>query len=155
MYIKGPQVMKGYWPNPGDGLIDGWLPTGDIVKMDEDGYFYIVDRIKDMANVSGFKVYTSSIDDILHQHPAVSMAAAIGVPDPEREGSERIKAFVVLRDEYKGKVTEEELTQFCRDKCASYAVPRQVEFRDSLPFTVTEKIFKRQLREEEIQKQES
>ncbi len=155
MYIKGPQVMKGYWPNPGDGLVDGWLPTGDIVKMDEDGYFYIVDRIKDMANVSGFKVYTSSIDDILHQHPAVSMAAAIGVPDPEREGSERIKAFVVLRSEYKGKVTEEELIDFCRDKCASYAVPRQMEFRDSLPFTVTEKIFKRQLREEEIQKQQS
>jgi long-chain acyl-CoA synthetase len=154
MYIKGPQVMKGYWPNAGDGLIDGWLPTGDIVKMDEDGYFYIVDRIKDMANVSGFKVYTSSIDDILHQHPAVSMAAAIGVPDPAREGSERIKAFVVLRDEYKGKVTEEELIEFCRDKCASYAVPRQVEFRESLPFTVTEKIFKRQLREEEIQKQQ-
>ncbi len=154
MYIKGPQVMKGYWPNAGDGLIDGWLPTGDIVKMDEDGYFYIVDRIKDMANVSGFKVYTSSIDDILHQHPAVSMAAAIGVPDPEREGSERIKAFVVLRDEYKGKVTEEELIEFCRDKCASYAVPRQMEFRDSLPFTVTEKIFKRQLREEEIKKQQ-
>lgn len=154
MYIKGPQVMKGYWPNPGDGLIEGWLPTGDIVRMDEDGYFYIVDRIKDMANVSGFKVYTSNIDDILHQHPAVSMAAAIGVPDPEREGSERIKAFIVLRDEYKGKVTEEELVDFCRDKCASYAVPRQVEFRDSLPFTVTEKIFKRQLREEEIQKQQ-
>jgi len=154
MYIKGPQVMKGYWPNAGDGLVDGWLPTGDIVKMDEDGYFYIVDRIKDMANVSGFKVYTSSIDDILHQHPAVSMAAAIGVPDPEREGSERIKAFVVLRDEYKGKVTEEELIEFCRDKCASYAVPRKMEFRDSLPFTVTEKIFKRQLREEEIQKQQ-
>ncbi len=154
MYIKGPQVMKGYWPNAGDGLVDGWLPTGDIVKMDEDGYFYIVDRIKDMANVSGFKVYTSNIDDILHQHPAISMAAAIGVPDPEREGSERIKAFVVLRDEYIDKVTEGELIDFCRDKCASYAVPRQVEFRDSLPFTVTEKIFKRQLREEEIQKQQ-
>jgi long-chain acyl-CoA synthetase len=154
MYIKGPQVMKGYWPNAGDGLINDWLPTGDIVRMDEDGYFYIVDRIKDMANVSGFKVYTSNIDDILHQHPAVSMAAAIGVPDPEREGSERIKAFIVLRDEYKGKLKEEELIDFCRDKCASYAVPRQIEFRDSLPFTVTEKIFKRQLREEEIQKQQ-
>ncbi len=154
MYIKGPQVMKGYWPNPGDGLVDGWLPTGDIVRMDEEGYFYIVDRIKDMANISGFKVYTSNIDDILHQHPAVSMAAAIGVPDPERDGSERIKAFIVLRDEYKGTVAEEELIEFCRDKCASYAVPRQVEFRDSLPFTVTEKIFKRQLREEEIQKQQ-
>ena len=152
MYIKGPQVMKGYWPEAGNGLVDGWLPTGDIARMDEDGYFYIVDRIKDMANVSGYKVYTCTIDDILHQHHAVSMAVAIGVPDPEREGSERIKAFVVLKEEYRGKISAEEIIEFCRDKCTSYAVPRTVEFRDSLPFTVTEKIFKRQLREEEIQK---
>lgn len=152
MYIKGPQVMKGYWPEPGSGLVDGWLPTGDIARMDEDGYFYLVDRIKDMANISGYKVYTSNIDDIFHQHPAVSMAAAIGVPDPERPGSERIKVFIVLKEEFRGKVTEDELIEFCRDKCASYAVPRQIEFRDSLPLTVTEKIFKRQLREEEIKK---
>ncbi len=152
MYIKGPQVMKGYWPEAGSGLVDGWLPTGDIARMDEDGYFYIVDRIKDMANVSGYKVYTCTIDDILHQHHAVSMAVAIGVPDPEREGSERIKAFVVLKEEYRGKISAEEIIEFCRDKCTSYAVPRTVEFRDNLPFTVTEKIFKRQLREEEIQK---
>lgn len=152
MYIKGPQIMKGYWPEAGNGLVDGWLPTGDVARMDEDGYFYIVDRIKDMANVSGYKVYTSTIDDIFHQHPAVSMAAAIGVPDPEREGSERIKVFIVLREEYRGKVTEEEIIEFCSDKCASYALPRQVEFRDSLPLTVTEKIFKRLLREEEIKK---
>jgi len=152
MYIKGPQVMKGYWPEAGSGLVDGWLPTGDIARMDEDGYFYIVDRIKDMANISGYKVYTSTVDDVLHQHSAVSMAAAIGIPDPEREGSERIKAFVVLREEYCDKVTAEDIIDFCRDKCASYAVPRQVEFRDSLPFTVTEKIYKKQLREEEIEK---
>jgi long-chain acyl-CoA synthetase len=152
MYIKGPQVMKGYWPEPGGGLVDGWLPTGDIARMDEDGYFYIVDRIKDMANVSGYKVYTGTVDDVLHQHPAVSMAVAIGIPDPEREGSERIKAFIVLKDEYRGKVAPEEIIGFCRDKCASYAVPRYVEFRESLPFTVTEKIFKRELREEEIRK---
>ncbi len=152
MYIKGPQVMKGYWPETGSGLVDGWLPTGDIARMDEDGYFYIVDRIKDMANISGYKVYTSTIDDILHQHPAVIMAAAIGIPDPKREGSERIKAFVVLKKEYCNKVTAEDIIEFCRDKCASYAVPRFVEFRDDLPFTVTEKIFKKQLREEEIGK---
>ncbi len=152
IYIKGPQVMKGYWPDEGAGLIDGWLPTGDIARMDEDGYFYIVDRIKDMANISGYKVYTSTIDDILHQHPAVAMAAAIGVPDPEREGSERIKAFIVLKEEYRGKVTSDQIIEFCRDKCASYAVPRNIEFRDHLPFTVTEKIFKKQLREEEIEK---
>ncbi|MBT9174346.1 MAG: Long-chain-fatty-acid--CoA ligase [Syntrophomonadaceae bacterium] len=152
MYIKGPQVMKGYWPEPGGGLVDGWLPTGDIARMDDDGYFYIVDRIKDMANISGYKVYTSTVDDVLHQHPAVSMAVAIGIPDPEREGSEGIKAFIVLKDEYRGKVTPEEIIGFCRDKCASYAVPHYVEFRESLPFTVTEKIFKRELREEEMRK---
>ncbi|MDW7739404.1 MAG: AMP-binding protein [Bacillota bacterium] len=152
MYIKGPQVMKGYWPTEGDGLVDGWLPTGDIAYMDEDGYFFIVDRIKDMANVSGYKVYTSTVDDVLHQHPAVSMAVAIGIPDLQREGSERIKAFVVLKDQYKGKVEETEIIEFCREKLTSYAVPRYVEFRESLPFTVTEKIFKRELREEEISK---
>ncbi|HSW36354.1 MAG TPA: AMP-binding protein [Candidatus Limnocylindrales bacterium] len=152
MYIKGPQVMKGYWPQAGNGLIDGWLPTGDICKMDEDGYFYIVDRIKDMANVSGYKVYTSAVDEVLHQHPAVSMAVAIGIPDPEREGSERIKAFVVLKEEYQDQVSADQIIDFCKEKCASYAVPRYVEFRKSLPLTVTEKIFKRQLREEEIAK---
>ncbi len=154
MYIKGPQIMKGYWPDAGSGLVDGWLPTGDVARMDEDGYFFLVDRIKDMANISGYKVYTSTIDDILHQHPAVVMAAAIGVPDPERPGSERIKAFIVLKEEQRGKVTEEELIDLCREKCASYSVPKQIEFRDSLPLTVTEKIFKRLLREEEINKME-
>ncbi len=154
MYIKGPQIMKGYWPDAGSGLVDGWLPTGDVARMDEDGYFYLVDRIKDMANISGYKVYTSTIDDVLHQHPAVMMAAAIGVPDPERPGSERIKAFIVLKEEQRGKVTEDELIELCREKCASYSVPKEIEFRDSLPLTVTEKIFKRVLREEEIKKME-
>lgn len=152
MHIRGPQVMLGYWPEPGNGLEDGWLPTGDIARMDEDGYFYIVDRVKNMANVSGYKVYTSTVDEVLFRHPAVTMAAAIGVPDPARPGSERIKAFVVLNEESRGSVTAEEIIEFCRDKMASYAVPRWVEFRDELPFTVTEKIFKRQLRDEEIAK---
>ena len=152
MYIRGPKVMKGYWPEPGSGLVDGWLPTGDIASMDEEGYFYIVDRVKDMANVSGYKVYTGAIDEILFKHPAVSMAAVIGVPDPGRPGSERIKAFVVLKEEQREKVTPEEIIEFCRERCAPYAVPRQVEFCDSLPLTATQKIFKRQLREEEIAK---
>ena len=152
MHIRGSQVMKGYWPEPGSGLEDGWLPTGDIARMDEDGYFYIVDRIKDMANVSGYKVYTSTVDDVLHRHPAVSIAVAVGVPDPEREGSERIKAFVVLKEDCRGKVSAEEIIGFCREHCSSYAVPKFVEFRESLPFTVTEKIFKRELRETEIRK---
>ena len=150
LYIRGPQVMKGYWPTPGNGLVDGWLPTGDIARMDEDGYFFLVDRVKDMANVSGYKVYTRVIDEVLFQHPAVAMAVAIGIPDPERPGSERIKAYIKLKQDYEGKVTGDEIIEWCRDKMEPYARPRSVEFRDDLPMTVTGKLFKRELREEEI-----
>ncbi len=152
MWIKGPQVMKGYWPEPGKGLIDGWLPTGDIARMDEEGYFYIVDRVKDMINVSGYKVYSRIIDDVLYQIPGVEMACAIGIPDPERPGSERIKVFIKPRPEYKDKLSEEQIIEHCRKNLPPYAVPKMVEFRDDLPLTVTEKIFKRKLREEEIEK---
>jgi long-chain acyl-CoA synthetase len=153
LIVKGPQVMKGYWPNPGEGLKDGWVYTGDVVRMDEDGYFYIVDRTKDMINVSGYKVYGRVLDDILYEHPAVSEVAVIGIPDPERPGSERVKAFITPREGYyPGKELEEEIIRFCREKLPPYAVPKSVEFRDELPLTVTEKIFKRKLRDEEIAK---
>jgi long-chain acyl-CoA synthetase len=153
MIIKGPQVMKGYWPTPGNGLRDGWLYTGDVAKMDEDGYFYIVDRTKDMINVSGLKVYGRVVDDILYEHPAVAKAAAVGIPDPERPGSERVKAFIELREGYKPtEELKEDILRHCRNKLPPYAVPRFVEFRKELPLTVTEKIFKRKLREEEIEK---
>ena len=151
MIIRGPQVMKGYWPNPGDGLRDGWLHTGDICKMDEDGYFYVVDRIKDMINVSGLKVYGRVVDDVLFEHPAVSKAATIGIPDPERPGSERVKIFISLKDGYEpSKELEQDLIRHCKERLPPYAVPKFVEFRQELPLTVTEKIFKRKLREEEI-----
>jgi len=152
LWVRGPQVMKGYWPEPGKGLVDGWLATGDVVKMDDDGYFYITDRIKDMANVSGLKVYTRLVDDVLYEHPAVADGVAIGIPDPDRPGSDRIKAFIRLKPEYEGKVTAEEIIAHCRAKLPPYSVPKFVEFRKELPLTVTEKIFKRQLREEEIAK---
>jgi long-chain acyl-CoA synthetase len=152
LWVRGPQVMKGYWPEPGKGLVDGWLATGDVVRMDDDGYFYITDRVKDMANVSGFKVYTRLVDDVLYEHPAVADGVAIGIPDPERPGSDRIKAFLRLKPEYEGKVTAEDIIAHCREKLPPYAVPRFVEFRKELPLTVTEKLFKRQLREEEIAK---
>jgi long-chain acyl-CoA synthetase len=152
LYVRGPQVMKGYWPNPGDGLQDGWLPTGDLCRMDEDGYFFLVDRDKDMVNVSGNKVYTITIDTVLFDHPSVANAVAIGIPDPDRPGSERIKAFIVLKDSYKGKVTPEDIIAYCKENLAPYAVPKSVEFRDALPLTVTEKLFKKQLRDEEIRK---
>jgi long-chain acyl-CoA synthetase len=152
LWVRGPQVMKGYWPEPGKGLVDGWLATGDVVRMDDDGYFYITDRVKDMANVSGFKVYTRLVDDVLYEYPAVADGVAIGIPDPERPGSDRIKAFIRLKPEYEGKVTAEDIIAHCREKLPPYAVPRFVEFRKELPLTATEKLFKRQLREEEIAK---
>ncbi len=153
LYIKGPQVMKGYWPTTGSGLADGWLPTGDLCRMDEDGYFFLVDRSKDMINVSGNKVYSTTVDEVLFEHPAVAQAVAIGLPDPDRPGSERVKAFVVLRDGSNGKVTADDLIAYCKEKLAPYEVPKSVEFRQDLPMTVTGKLFKKQLREEEMKKE--
>ena len=143
--------MKGYWPEPGSGLTgDGWLHTGDIAVMDEEGYFQVVDRIKDMVNVSGMKVYTTIVDDVLFKHPSVLVAAAFGVPDPAKPGSERVMAVICLKDEYRGKVTAEELQDYCREHLAPYAVPKEIEFREEIPLTVTEKVFKKKLREEII-----
>ena len=150
--VRGPQLMKGYWPTPGKGITeDGWIATGDIGKMDEDGYFYIVDRIKDMINVSGMKVYSRVFEDLLYEHPAVNEVAIIGVPDPERPGSERVKAFIQLNPKYKGTTTDE-IIEYCREKFPPYAVPKSIEFRKTLPLTLAMKIFKRKLRDEEIAK---
>jgi len=151
--VRGPQLMKGYWPTPGKGLTeDGWIATGDIAKMDEDGYFNIVDRIKDMINVSGMKVYSRVFEDILYEHPAVNEAAIIGIPDPERPGSERVKAFILLSPEYLGKITTDDIIKYCKEKFPPYAVPKFVEFRKTLPLTLAMKIFKRKLKDEEIAK---
>ena len=153
--VRGPQIMKGYWPEPGSGLEgEGWLHTGDIGVMDQDGYFQLVDRSKDMVNVSGLKVYTTHVDDVLHRHPAVLAAAAFGVPDPDRPGSERVVAAVQLKDGYEGEVTPGEIRAFCRQHLAPYEVPRQVLFRGEMPLTVTEKIFKRALRDEVLRQLE-
>jgi long-chain acyl-CoA synthetase len=150
--VRGPQLMIGYWPTPGKGLNeDGWIATGDIGKMDEDGYFYIVDRIKDMISVSGMKVYSRVFEDLLYEHPAVSEVAIVGIPDPKRPGSERVKAFIQLNPGFK-KTTEDEIIEYCKEKFPPYAVPKSVEFRKSLPLTLAMKIFKRKLRDEEIAK---
>jgi long-chain acyl-CoA synthetase len=116
--------------------------------MDEDGYFQIVDRIKDMVNISGMKVYTTLVDDVLYRHPGVMMAAAFGVPDSQTPGSERVMAVIQLKDGYQGKVTAEEIREFCKDRMPPYAIPKFVEFRDELPLTVTEKVFKKALRDD-------
>ena len=152
LMVKGPTIMAGYWPERGKGLEDGYIHTGDILRMDEDGFFYIVDRVKDMINVSGYKVYSLWIDEVLYDHPGVEMGGTVGIPDPDRPGSERVKAFITLKPDYKGKVTEEDIKNICREKLPPYAVPKVVEFRDELPVTAADKIFKRKLREEEIEK---
>jgi long-chain acyl-CoA synthetase len=149
--VRGPQIMKGYWPQRGAGLTaDGWLHTGDIAVMGEDGYFQLVDRFKDMVNVSGFKVYTTEVDDVLYRHPAVRMAAAFGVPDPENPGSERVMAVIQLEDQYRSSINEQEIRAFCRAHLAPYAVPKYIEFREEMPLTVTDKIFKKALRDAAI-----
>ncbi len=151
LILHGPQVMLGYWPDPGSGLSSaGWLHTGDIGVMDESGCFQIVDRIKDMVNVSGLKVYTTEVDEVLFKHPSVAVAAAFGVPDPDLPGSERVMAVVSLKEEHRGTVSEQELRDFCRQHLAPYAVPKFIEFRDELPLTVTEKVFKNELRQQAI-----
>ena len=153
MLLKGPQRMLGYWPEPGKGLDEeGFVHTGDVVKMDANGYFSIVDRTKDMIIVSGYKVYTREIDDILHEHPATDMAATIGVPDPERPGSERVLVFVQIKRDYRGKVSEQEYVEFLSGKVARYAVPRSVTFLDEMPLTEVFKVNKRVLREMELTK---
>jgi long-chain acyl-CoA synthetase len=147
--IKGPQVMKGYYKMEEEtkkALINGWLLTGDIGKMDEDGYFYIVDRKKDMIIAGGYNIYPREVEEVLYEHPAVVEAAVVGVPDPYR--GETVKAYIVLKPEYKGKVSQEEIIGFCRERMAAYKVPRMVEFRDELPKSAVGKILRRVLKEE-------
>ncbi|WP_202319649.1 long-chain-fatty-acid--CoA ligase [Archaeoglobus neptunius] len=151
--IYGPQVMKGYWKMEEETektLINGWLLTGDMAKMDEDGYFYIVDRKKDMIVAGGYNIYPREVEEVLFEHPAVAEAAVVGVPDPYR--GETVKAFVVLKPEYRGKVTEKDLDRFCRERLAAYKVPRIYEFRGELPKSLVGKVLRRALREEEIAK---
>jgi long-chain acyl-CoA synthetase len=153
IWIRSPSLMLGYWPHPGQGLKEGWLPTGDIGRMVEDGYFYLTDRIKDMANISGMKVYTRLVDDVIYELPAVQDAVTIGIPDPERPGSERLKVFIRLKEGFKGKFSPEEVIEHCRKKLPAYSVPKFVEItNDELPMTVSEKLFKRALKEMEMSK---
>ena len=150
--IKGPQVMKGYWNRPEDTAMtfsDGWFLTGDLGYMDEDGYFYVVDRKKDMIIAGGYNIYPREVEEILYEHEAVQECVVAGIPDPYR--GETVKAYIVLRE---GKtVTEEELNTYCRQNLAAYKVPRKYEFRAELPKTAVGKILRRTLVEEEKNKQ--
>ncbi|NHJ14622.1 MAG: long-chain fatty acid--CoA ligase [Candidatus Thorarchaeota archaeon] len=147
--VKGPQVMKGYHNRPdetADVLTkDGWLITGDIAKMDEEGWTFIVDRKKDLINASGYKVWPNEVEEVLFEHPKVREAAVIGIPDETR--GETVKAFIVLEPGQTS--TRDEIRAFCKEKMAVYKVPTEIEFVDSLPKTQVGKILRRELREQE------
>jgi long-chain acyl-CoA synthetase len=146
--VLGPQVMKGYWGNPketADILKNGWLLTGDIAKMDEDGYFYILDRKKDLINASGFKVYPREVEEILYSHPDIKEAAVIGVKDEYR--GETVKAFIVLKDKNRNPGVEA-IQEYCKKLLAPYKAPKVIEFRDELPKTLVGKVLRRKLREQ-------
>ena len=147
--VKGPQVMKGYWNRPKEtaqALRNGWLHTGDMAKMDEEGYFYIVDRKKDMIISGGFNIYPREVEEVLYEHPKILEAAVIGVPHQYK--GEVVKAYVVLK---KGEVlTKEEVIAFCEERLARYKVPKEVSFVDDLPKSMIGKVLRRELREKEL-----
>jgi long-chain acyl-CoA synthetase len=151
LLIRGPQVMREYWNMPQETaqtLKGGWLHTGDIAKMDEEGYFYIVDRLKDMIISGGFNVYPREIDEAFYENPKVEEACAIGIPHKVR--GESIKVFVVLK---KGQTaTSDELMDYCKQKLATYKLPVAIEFRDQLPKSTVGKILRKELRAEEMKK---
>jgi long-chain acyl-CoA synthetase len=146
--VKGPQIMKGYWKKPEETanvLRGGWLYTGDIAKMDENGYFYITDRKKDLIKYKDYSVYPREIEDLLYEFPAVKLCAVVGKPDPIV--GEIPKAYVVLKEG--AQATEEEITEFVKEKVAPYKAIREVEFRRELPLSAAGKVLKRVLQEEE------
>jgi long-chain acyl-CoA synthetase len=148
LVLRGPQVMRGYWRGPdatASAFRDGWFHTGDIARIDGEGYFQIVDRLKDVVNTAGYKVWPREIEEILYAHPAVQLAAVVGVPDAYR--GERVKAFLVLRDGAGRDVTSEDIIAYCRERLAVYKVPREVEFCAALPMSGAGKVLKRVLRE--------
>ncbi|SHK83023.1 long-chain acyl-CoA synthetase [Desulfatibacillum alkenivorans DSM 16219] len=149
--VKGPLVMKEYWDNPektAEALRDGWLYTGDIATMDEEGYFYIVDRKKDMIIAGGYNIYPRDIDEVLYQHPKIIDAVTIGVPDAYR--GETVKAYVVIRPGED--LRAQDVIDFCKTKLAIYKVPKIIEFRDELPKSAVGKILRKVLRDEELAK---
>jgi len=153
MVFKGPNVFTGYWGKPEATKevfleVDGekWLRTGDLAKMDEEGYFYFYDRKKDMIKYKGLQVFAREVEEVLTSHPQVREAGVIGVPDPNV--GEKVKAIVVLESEARGKVSEEDITKYCAGKLAAYMVPKIIEFRGEVPKTDIGKVSRRELREE-------
>jgi long-chain acyl-CoA synthetase len=146
--VKGPQVMKGYWRKNAETasvIREGWLYTGDIARMDEDGYFYITDRKKDLIKYKDYSVYPREIEDVLYEHSAVKLCAVIGKPD--RIAGEIPKAFIVLKDDTR--TTSKEIMSFVNEKVAPYKAIRDVEFRENLPMSAAGKVLRRVLQEQE------
>jgi long-chain acyl-CoA synthetase len=149
--VKGPQVMRGYWKRPDETTLvlrDGWLLTGDIARMDRDGYFYITDRKKDLIKYKDYSVYPRELEDVIYEHPAVKLCAVVGKPSPMV--GEFPKAFIVLKDG--AKATEAEIMAFVKEKVAPYKAVREVEFRQELPISAAGKVLRRTLQEEEKKK---
>lgn len=151
--VRGPQVMQGYWNRPEEtaqALRDGWLYTGDIAQVDEDGFFAIVDRKKDLIIAGGYNIYPREVEEVLFEHPKVKEAAVVGVPDEYR--GETVKGYVVLKEGQTA--TAEEIIAFCRERMARYKAPTSIEFRADLPKTLVGKVLRRKLLEEELQAQD-
>lgn len=153
LILHGPNMMQGYWKRPKETEesiveIDGkkWLRTGDLVRMDEEGYFHFFDRKKDLIKYKGYSVFARHVEEVLYKHPQIKSAGVVGVPDPKV--GQLIKAYVVLQSEARGKVSEEEIADFCRQNLAHYKVPKIIEFRGELPKTDVGKVSRRELREE-------
>jgi long-chain acyl-CoA synthetase len=153
LIISGPNVMKGYWNRPEETReaiveIDGqkWLRTGDLVSMDEEGYFHFFDRKRDLIKYKGYSVFARHVEEVLYRHPQIKAAGVVGVPDPKV--GQLIKAYVVLQSEARGKISEEEIIEFCRKNLAHYKLPKIIEFRGELPKTDVGKVSRRELREE-------
>jgi len=153
LVVSAPQVMEGYWNKPEEnkrsffkagGKV--WFRTGDMVKMDEEGYFHFIERTKDMIKYKGYSVYAHEIEEVLYNHPKIKEAAVIGIPDPEV--GERVKAIVVPEIDYRGKLTEEEVIDYCEKNLAHYKVPKIIEFRGEVPKTDAFKVDHKKLREE-------
>ena len=154
MIFKGPQVTKGYLNKPEEtakSIRNGWLYSGDIAYMDEDGYFFVVDRKKDLIISGGYNVYPREVEEVLYKHPLIQKAAAIGVPDEKR--GENIKIFVVPNEG--ATLTVDEVMNYCKENLAKYKWPSEIEIRSSLPESNVGKILKKELRREEEEKRKS
>ncbi len=144
--VKGPNIMLGYWKREGETagiFVNGWMRTGDIGKIDEEGYFYVLDRAKDMIIASGFNVYPREVEEVLFMHPSVQEAAVIGVPDEYR--GETVAAFVILKPGIEAsEATRQDILSYCKHNLTPYKVPKILEFRQSLPKSLIGKVLRRE-----------